>query len=192
MINGLNEDVFQQALRVLAWSNAATTLLVHPKTGSVRLEVGDIPRDAYGVAIHATLIRVNAALLDDPVRMALVIVHELTHCIDYDEVGSALRDGGRGWASEINAHFNQGLVMRELDFGLPEVFVARTALEAMARSNTTFGNSMDWRTRDQVVPGIKLAYADHRRRSDTTHTTDDARWEKPGGLHYFPSKVDAY
>ncbi|HEX3994088.1 MAG TPA: hypothetical protein VHX39_23190 [Acetobacteraceae bacterium] len=192
MINGLDDEVFLQALRVLSWSNVATAILVHPKTGSVRLEEGPVPKEAYGEALNATLIRVSKPLLGDPVRLAIVIVHELTHCLDFDFAGDALRSGGRGWASEINAHMNQGMIMRELNVCLPKSNGARANFDAMARSNTTFGNCMEWKTRSEVAKAIMPAYRDLARRNDTTHTTDDSKWQKDGWLHYFPVKVDAY
>ena len=143
MINGLTDDkAFLESLGVLAWSNVATALLVHPDTGSVRLEVGVIPRDAYGMAVSHELIRISQALLTDPVRMAIVIAHELTHCLDFKFVGSTLRTGGRGWATEINAHFNQGLIMREVYANMSQRYALRRVFDAMAKANTTFGNEL--------------------------------------------------
>jgi len=108
----------------------------------VRLEVGVIPRDAYGMAVSHELIRISQALLTDPVRMAIVIAHELTHCLDFKFVGSTLRTGGRGWATEINAHFNQGLIMREVYANMSQRYALRRVFDAMAKANTTFGNEL--------------------------------------------------
>ncbi len=192
MISGLSNDVFIAAMEVLSHSNAATTILVHKGTGSVLLEEGTIPKGAYGVAQSKDKILVNANLLKDPVRLGIVIVHELTHCLDFGVVGDLLRTGGKGWTSEINAHMNQGLVMRELIASMPKSHARRGDLEAMAKSPTTFGHCVDWTSRKLVAAGIKGPYRELKAVSDFIYQQDiDQSWEKPGKLHYFPGPVQS-
>jgi hypothetical protein len=194
MINGLPGGLtghgvsFALSLTVLAHSKSGWQLIVHPKTQSVLIEVGETG-GAKGIAKSATRIVVQRELLDEPARLAIVIVHELTHCLDYLTVGPKLREEGCAWATEINAHMNQGQVMRELKAALPMDHVLRGQFDAMEQSNTTFGNSTDWDTRQKVAEGIKPVYG-HWRASNQFQSTVlyNLSWEKEGTkLNYFPS-----
>jgi hypothetical protein len=194
MINGLPGGFtghgvsFALALTVLVHSKSAWHLIVHPDTQSVLIQVGET-NGAKGMAVSATRLLIQEELLDEPARLALVIVHELTHCLDYRIVGPTLREDGNTWASELNAHGNQGLVMRELKQTMPRDHVLRSAFDAMERSNTTFGQSTEWDTRRKVADGIKPVYGKHRATNSLQSSVlYDLSWKKNGTeLEYFPS-----
>lgn len=194
MINGLPGGLtghglsFALSLTALAHSKSGWQLILHPKTQSVLIEIGDTG-GAKGMAKSATNIVVQKKLLDEPARLAIVIVHELTHCLDFLTVGPKLRSEGYAWASEINAHMNQGLVMRELKASMPNDHVLRKEFDAMEKANTTFGNSTDWDTRQKVAAGIKPAY-NYLRAGNQIQSTVlyHSSWEKAGTkLNYFPA-----
>jgi hypothetical protein len=104
--------------------NDGLVLLLGTPTGSAILESASLATaigvevagfHAHGEAVDATTIRLTNARLD-AANQACILAHELTHCLDI-AFWNCRREN---WtdvmvgATEINAHYNQGRIAREL------------------------------------------------------------------------------
>jgi hypothetical protein len=174
--------------------NEGLVLLLRTPTGSAILQAAslataigvEVPNfHAHGEAIDATTIRLTSATLSAP-NQACVLAHELTHCLDIAFWNMPRQD----WtavmvgATEINAHYNQGMVARELSQiqGLENAWAQQVGL--MNSSRSTFGEMYDAFERDQVYKYLKTTEqygpkVEALRREKILYLwTKDDQWEK--------------
>jgi hypothetical protein len=140
--------------------NDGLVLLLATPSGSAILESASLARAigvevagfrAHGEAVDGTTIRLTNAQLD-AANQACILAHELTHRLDLAfwncrrEEWTPVMVG----ATEINAHYNQGLVARELAKirGLANVWADQVAV--MNRSGMASGKLYDARDRFAV------------------------------------------
>jgi hypothetical protein len=148
-------------LNVPAQYTEGYTLLYSTSTGAAILEspglataigVLNMALNAYGKAIDGSRLELTNQQLQAP-HQACVLAHELTHCLDlaFWNIGPDQRTHEMVGATEINAHYNQGLIAKELSMipGL-QASVAN-AVQLMTGSNSTFGQMAGVWTREEVV-----------------------------------------
>ncbi|PMQ07952.1 hypothetical protein [Janthinobacterium sp. AD80] len=122
---------------------------------------------AYGRTVDALTIHLTPQFdqLSLP-QKACIIAHELTHAHDLSFANLNAEDyrDSRGLGdTEINAHFNQGQVLREFRsararFAGPDAL----AIDAACAGVTVFGRSVGWITRADVVSHLANGmYAGH-------------------------------
>ncbi len=142
----------------------ATGRAIIEATGHEEIAITEIAGlNSSGITTAVTSIQVMQEITAIP-NMAMVIGHELTHCLDLmywrdnperNDLGTLMTPSQIG-RSEVNAHFNQGKIGRELKAlaNKPDTTFTPeqvTAVTTMANSSTTFGKSIDWLDRHAVV-----------------------------------------
>ena len=109
--------------------------------------------NAYGRTMNSNTIELTAATLS-AAHQACLLAHELTHCLDMafwnvtPETITATMTG----ATEINAHYNQGLIARQLGMMVVDMELTwSSAVSTMNNSRTTFGLIADaWERKDVI------------------------------------------
>jgi hypothetical protein len=113
----------------------------------------NIGLNAYGRTMSSNTIELTTATLP-AAQQACLLAHELTHCLDMGfwnvtpETITAVMTG----ATEINAHYNQGLIARELGMRAVDMELTwSSAVSTMNNSYTTFGLVADaWERKDVI------------------------------------------
>ena len=106
---------------------------------------------AYGRAMEGGRLELTATQLPAP-NQACLLAHELTHCLDlaFWNINAGTVSRIQLGATEINAHYNQGLIAKELLIN-PQLSQAfKTQIETMMSGFTTWGRVGDTWTRDDV------------------------------------------
>ena len=147
-------------LNVPANFNDGLVLLLGTPSGSkildseaLRTAVGtqNLDLKAHGRATSSTTLELGTHKLS-AANQACVLAHELTHCLDFAFWGKPLSEltSEMIGATEINAHYNQGLIAKELSAipGLENTW--KEQVSVMNRGNSTFGRMFDAWTRDDV------------------------------------------
>lgn len=123
---------------------------------------------AYGKTVDANTIHLTNlhAQLSLP-QQACILAHELTHVHDLSHADLSAEKyratNGLG-DTEINAHFNQGQVLREFRAARARFAAHGPAIDAACAGTTVFGQSTLWTTRAGVVDYLLgTMYADHVR-----------------------------
>jgi hypothetical protein len=110
---------------------------------------------AYGMAVNPTTVHLTTRQQLQPPHQACILAHELTHCLDlaFWKVGPDQRTSEMTGATEINAHYNQGLVAKELSMipGLHFSLAEAVRLMTVAGSRSTFGQMANTWTRNDVI-----------------------------------------
>ena len=142
-------EAHKPGLELLLRTATGQAILNDPLLGSVK-GVYDPGLGAYGEAVAGLELRLGPADGVPAPNLACVIAHELTHCHDLQHLKKAKGqlEQVELALTEINAHFNQGQVARELA-ALADG--PRAAIDAMVKSRSTFGLCHDATTRDQIV-----------------------------------------
>ncbi|WP_370979570.1 hypothetical protein [Agaribacterium sp. ZY112] len=187
--------------------NDGLVLLLATPSGSKLLEsraldnaigVSNVDLQAYGSAIDATTIHLGSMRLS-AANQACVLAHELTHCLDFTFLGKRLDEltSAMIGASEINAHYNQGLIAKELSCisGLEDTW--SNMVQQMNRGNSTFGRMFDAWTRDDVYSYLSSTkqYGRHveaLRQSKILYLwTRDDQWESGNTMFHCEAHLEA-
>lgn len=155
-----NDQYFDNALTLLARTAAGSALINQFQARNIR--ISRVQLDAHGRTVSTEHIEISNQL-QASANLACVIGHELTHALDMifkpqmngSEPGGTLTDSAFIGLTEINAHFNQGLICRQLrtlaDNANP-INDAQLIVEMgnIAAGRSVFNYSLDWLTRDDV------------------------------------------
>lgn len=137
----------------------ALSLMMETKTGGAiakALELSSIICEAdpdllpYGKCVGGSKIKLKefSSEAQFDTNKACVLAHELTHCLDctlWNKDMTKLTDLDIG-RTEINAHFNQGLVANELMAG-----TASASARMMIQGSSTFAESAGWKERLDAI-----------------------------------------
>lgn len=176
-------------------------LLTSPRLSGVR-GVGVPNLGYYGMAVSPDQLQLNTAAGIPDANKACVLAHELTHCHDLSHWGLYDRDRLTSELiayTEINAHFNQGLVARQLRdlaaAGVAGVAAHGASITAMCGANTTFGWAVNWATRGDVYRYLETtaAYGPNVRtiREGLYLMFVDSEWEAFGEPFHCDEHLDA-
>lgn len=181
---------FSEGYKLLQKCPSGLTLLARQELANVQ-GIADAGLNAYGSAIDKDTIHLPTFTLAAP-HQACILMHELTHCLDMAFWGITRSEAKKAMigATEINAHYNQGLIARELAFlaksGAIEEGTA-TEVEKMNANQSVFGKMKDMRSRDNVYRYLlgTEQYGDSVRElsswSNILYTiTQDNQWTLPG------------
>lgn len=158
---------YDGALQALLTLPTGTALLLTARTANVNAVISNGLNGAHGQTVNATTIHLRnpAGILSIP-QQACIIAHELTHAHDLcfaNLSAERYRDIHGLGNTEINAHINQGQVLREfraLRASFPNAI--RVAIDAASAGVTVFGRSIHWATRADVVGYLEgTMYAGH-------------------------------
>ncbi len=143
---------YSKSVELLLETPTGKALVLNARLENVKVVI-DVNLDAHGKTIDRQTICINNKDYSIP-NMACILAHELTHCHDLAYSG---KDDFRNNAeidivslghSEVNAHFNQGQILRELEIHSADF---KQEIKAAINGNTVFGQSYDWKTRDSVI-----------------------------------------
>ena len=158
---------YQQALQALLTLPTGAAILLSARTATVQASISNELNGAYGRTASATIIHLTDPLANLSIpQQACIIAHELTHAHDLSFAGlsaETYRDTKGLGDTEINAHINQGQVLREFRIRRATFAPAvRTAIDAACAGVTVFGRSTHWATRADVVNHLESTmYAGH-------------------------------
>ena len=170
--------------------------------GEVKIDV--VETDKYqGRTLSPTEIEINKKMTLIP-NLACLLAHEYTHCIDLgfwegQKIKRTIQEekdfeDSKIGLTEINAHFNQGKVCRELQQWannknpLKNVEM-QTSINSMVAGSTTYGQSYKWKTRSHVKTYLLgTTYKDNLLKTiklnDATHLWIDDYWgDEKDGFH---------
>ncbi|TQV72750.1 hypothetical protein FLL45_14845 [Aliikangiella marina] len=170
------------------------------ESDALKTAVGSLNKDlqAHGKATGATRLQLGTHHLP-AANQACVLAHELTHCLDLafwdkslDEISSEMIG-----ATEINAHYNQGLIAKELSAipGMEDTW--KKQVTAMTGGNSTFGRMFDVWTRDEVFRYLDSTqqYGKHVKallQSKVLYCwTRDDQWEKGTTMFHCEAHLEA-
>ena len=153
---------------------------------------------AYGSAIDSTTIHLTNANIPAP-NQACVLAHELTHCLDFAFWNVPRQDltATMIGATEFNAHYNQGLISKELSMipGLENTWAQQ--VQAMTGGASTFGHMFDTWERDDVYQYLTTTAqygpsVDALRRNKILYLwTRDDQWENGTTMFHCEAHLDA-
>ncbi len=141
-------ESWSEGLGLLHSTSAGNALLLSPALGGVQASI-DKALAAHGKAVSPVQIYVRKEALS-PCIQACVLAHELTHCLDFVhwKYESAASFSTTELAeSEINAHYNQGLVARQIAALHP----GDLSVVQMISSAATFGRMYSCKDRMAVA-----------------------------------------
>ncbi|MDY7560405.1 hypothetical protein QN382_13645 [Pseudomonas sp. 10B1] len=136
-----------KALEALGSTKTGGAMLADPVLAAVVVRE-DLTLKAYGQAISGNLLLVGAHGLSVP-QKACVLAHELTHCHDLATANMSSVEYANEHKiarTELNAHTNQGAVLREL----MENEAYKADIDLFINGTTTFASSIRWTNRDAV------------------------------------------
>jgi hypothetical protein len=141
-------EPWTDGLRLLHATPAGNALLLSAELGGAQASIDPTLR-AHGKAVSPVQIYVRQEPLS-PCIQACVLAHELTHCLDF--VHWKYKNAGSFKTielamSEINAHYNQGLIARQI----AEKFPDEKSVQEMIGSNATFGRMYSAKDRPAVA-----------------------------------------
>lgn len=138
---------WEAALAALRSTTTGKSILDDPILSTVEVKE-DPDLKAYGMAPSANCILVGVCELSVP-QKACILAHELTHCHD---LATAKLDKDKYLAehglarTELNAHMNQGRVLRELNTN-PDY---QDDINLFINGTTVWAKSATWHTREEV------------------------------------------
>ncbi|MFT4540739.1 MAG: hypothetical protein ACI835_003196 [Planctomycetota bacterium] len=142
-------DKYTKSLEALLLTPTGNELVNCTSVSTVKATVkGDLK--AHGQSVDKVTIHLGPAEFSVP-QMACILAHELTHCHDLTFFGGSWRDYQTKGQTEVSAHFNQGIILRELKASAKVYAEHKAAIDAAVNGSTVFGISVGWKTRDDVI-----------------------------------------
>lgn len=154
---------------------------------------------AYGRATSATTLDLTTNAIPAP-NQACLLAHELTHCLDmgFWNVTPATITRAMVGATEINAHYNQGLIAKELSIAPNLELTWAQGVAAMNAGNTTFGHMASAWDRMDVFRYLSRDGSPYKDNVDELLRTKvlyvwtrDDQWEHGGNLFHCEAHLAA-